>query len=167
MYSIITLFFDIALLKKGPQDVPASAVLARLIMLAYALVNFLILAMNGHWLDALLQVAIEIALLMAFTWAALYWARKPARVPQTVTALMGSDALISFCAIPAMATLTLHSSAIAFVVVVLMMLWHWVVTGHIFRHALSSSLVFGLGLAFLYILTSYQILSLLFPNVAE
>ena len=44
--------------------------------------------------------------------------------------------------------------------------WHWAVTGHIIRNALEQSLSFGLGLAFLYLLGSYQVMALLFPEVA-
>ena len=44
--------------------------------------------------------------------------------------------------------------------------WHWAVTGHIIRNALEKSLSFSLGLAFLYLLGSYQVMALLFPEVA-
>ena len=44
--------------------------------------------------------------------------------------------------------------------------WHWAVTGHIIHNALEQSLSFSLGLAFLYLLGSYQVMALLFPEVA-
>jgi len=45
--------------------------------------------------------------------------------------------------------------------------WHWAVTGHIIRNALEQDLSFSLGLAFLYLLGSYQVMALLFPEVAD
>ena len=55
---------------------------------------------------------------------------------------------------------------LAFSAMIGLMVWHWAVTGHIIRHALEKTLLFSLGLAFLYILGSYQVMALLFPEVS-
>ncbi len=167
MYALIKLFFDIAVLEKGPQDIPASPWLLRLLIPIYMAVNFLILLLSSEAVNALLQVIVEVALIILFSWCILFYTGKLPRFQQTTTALLGTDTLISLFAFPAIATLIGLGSALALVVVVLLMLWHWVVTGHIFRHALSQPLIFGLGIAFLYIVVSYQVMAFLFPEFAN
>lgn len=167
MYELIKLFFDISIFKKGPQDIPASRWLLRLLVPVYMGINYLILLLSSDPFSAFLQVTVEVLLVIVFAWGLMVYVGKPARYPQTACALLGTDALISLLASPAIATLIGQGSAGAFLVVVGMILWHWVVTGHILRHALSQPFIFGLGVAFLYILASYQVMALLFPELTE
>ncbi len=166
MYELMKLFYEIAIFKKGPQDVPASRWLFRLLVAVYMGINFLILNLSNDPFKALLQAAVEAMLIIVFAWSILRFFGKSERYLQTASALLGTDALLSLFALPAFATLIGQGSAPAFVVVVLLMLWHWVVTGHILRHALSRPLIFALGVAFLYILAAYQVMALLFPELA-
>lgn len=166
MYQLIVLFFEIAILRKGPQDVPAAPWLLRLLLPAYAVVNVLILLLNGDLSTALLQISVDFVLLAGFSWPLLYFAGKPARFRQTLCALIGTDTLISFFAIPAVASLSSQATDLAYIAMLLLMVWHWLVSGHIFRHALDKPLFFGLGLALLYILISSQVMALLFPVVS-
>jgi hypothetical protein len=48
-----------------------------------------------------------------------------------------------------------------------LIIWHWAVTGYILSKALEKTLSFSLGIAFLYLLGSYQVMALLFPEVAS
>ncbi|MCF6250310.1 MAG: hypothetical protein L3J75_03425 [Methylococcaceae bacterium] len=162
MYELIKLFFSICLLKKGPQDIPASIWLLRLLIIVYVCVNFLILIISTDVFNAVLQVFVEVLLILGLTWMILFFASKLARFQQTVSALMATDALISFLALPAMATLVGQGTAMAFFAIVLLMLWQWLVSGHIFNNALDQPFTFGLGIAFLYILFSYIVMDTLF-----
>ncbi|ATG88664.1 hypothetical protein [Methylomonas koyamae] len=166
MYQLIVLFFEITILRKGPQDVPAAPVVYRLVFVPYIGVNLLILLLDGSWSKAVAQIAVETALLVGFCYPLLYFAGKTARFPQTFTALLGTDAIISLCAIPAVASLQTQIGDFAFIAVMGMMLWHWLVNGHIFRNALDRPFLFGLALAFLYILISSQVMTLLFAGPA-
>ncbi len=97
----------------------------------------------------------------------LYLAGKLGRFYQALSAVLGTDALISFFALPGMATMeTGQGGLLVFLVMLGLIGWHWAVTGHIIRNALEKSLSFSLGLAFLYLLGSYQVMALLFPEVA-
>lgn len=159
MFEIIKLFYDIALFKKAPQDVPASKVLLRLVVCVYAIVSFLMLYISTHYFNAVLQVIAEIALVFVFCKGILYWVGKPQRYQQMFTALIGIDAMMSFFAIPALAALSMpQGSPLGLFSIVALMLWHWAITGHILRHALSQSFGFSLGIALLYIMSSYQIM---------
>lgn len=165
MYQLIVLFFEICILRKGPQDVPASPWLLRLMFVPYVLVNLLILLLDADWLHALIQIAVDIVLMIGFSYPLLYFSGKTARFPQTLTALLGTDTVISFCAIPAVASLSSQIGDVALIVMMGLMAWHWLANGHIFRHALDRPFLFGLALAFLYILISTQVMTLLFTEM--
>ncbi|MCK9397318.1 MAG: hypothetical protein M0Q44_17235 [Methylobacter sp.] len=167
MFEIIKLLFDICLFKKGPQDLPFSVWLLRLLAVADVIVSFLMVSLQAGLAVSLLQAIVSALLIVGFSWLMLYLARKRGRFHQTAGALLGTDAMISFFALPAMASMMIGTGALlAFIVTMGLMIWHWAVTGHIIRNALGQSLAFSLGLAFLYILGSYQVMALLFPEVA-
>jgi len=167
MFEVVTLLFDICLFKKGPQDLPPSAWLLRLLVVIDVIVSFLMVSIRTDWFNALLQAIVGALLIVGFCWLMLYLARKPERFYQTGGALLGADAMISFLALPGMASMMIGRGALlAFILTIALMIWHWAVTGHIFRNALGQTWTFSLGLAFLYVLGSYQVMALLFPEVA-
>lgn len=167
MYQLIVLFFGIAIFRKGPQDVPGSPWVLRLILPIYVAVNVLILLLNENWSTALSQVAVDFFLIVGFSWPLLYFSGKTARFRQTLCALLGTDTVISSFAIPAVASLNTQATDLAFIAMLALMLWHLMVGGHIFRHALDKPLFFGIGLALLYLLISSQVMALLFPVVSN
>ena len=168
MFEILQSLFDICLFKKRPQDLPYSLLLLQLLAIINAISSFLILYIRYDWLNSLLQSLVGIALVTGFSWIILYLYRKLPRFNQTTAALLGTDAVIGFFALPAMATMmTGHGELLAFIVMLGLIGWHWAIIGHIIRNALEQSLSMSLGLAFLYLLVSYQVMALLFPEVAE
>ncbi len=170
MFEILKLFYDIALFKKNPQDVPFSKALTQITLIGYALVSFLMFFMTSHFTKALLQVAIDVVVLITFTRLTLFIARKSERYEQTFCALLGTDMLISLYAIPPTASMMAPNGSIADLGVIVMiglLLWHWAVLGHIFRHALSESFSFGFGIGFLYLFSAYLVMGMLFPDVSS
>lgn len=168
MFELARIFYDITLFKKNPQDIPFSKSLTRIILIIYAVIDFLMQFMSSHLFTALLQMLADIVILMLFTRIALTWAHKSGRYQQTLCALLGTDALITFCAIPATAVMLVPSGELAvlgFFAMVALILWHWAVIGHILSHALSQHLSFGLGVALLYMMLAYQVMAVLFPPV--
>jgi hypothetical protein len=165
MYELSWLFFQIAIFKKGPQDVPASPLVLRLLVPVYVAVNYLILFLNGAVSSAILQIVADFTMIVLFCWPLLYFSGKPYRFPQTLAAMIGTDTIISFFALPAIATLNTHANDLARFSMFILVLWHWLVSGHILRHALDRSLFFGLGLALLYIMLSSQVMAALFPEI--
>ncbi len=166
MFDIIKLLFEICLFKKGPQDLPYSLWLLRLLLVVYIGIRILMLSIHFDWLNVLLQVIVDVILVAGFFWVILYLARKLGRFYQALSAVLGTDAMISFFALPGMATMETGHGEIWVVFVMLGLIgWHWAVTGHIIRNALDKSLSFSLGVAFLYLIGSYQVMALLFPEV--
>jgi hypothetical protein len=167
MFEVIKLLFDICLFKKGPQDLPPSVWLLRLLIVIDVIVSFLMVSIRTDWLNSLLQAIVGALLIVGFSWLMLYVSQKRERFYQTGCAILGTDALISFFALPGMASMMIGRGALlAFILTIALMIWHWAVTGYIFRNALGQTWTFSLGLAFLYILGSYQVMALLFPEVA-
>jgi len=167
MFDIIKLLFDICLFKKGPQDLPYSVWLLRILFIGYVGIRVLMLSIHFNWLTVLMQVIVEIVLVCGFFWLMLYLARKLGRFYQVISAVLGTDALISFFALPGMASMEAgQGGVLVFLVMIGLIGWHWTVTGHIIRNALEQTLSFSLGLAFLYLLGSYQAMAFLFPEVA-
>lgn len=168
MFEIIKLFFKICLLNKAPQDIPYSVWFFRITVAVNALISFLIMYISTGWWPALQQVSVGIVLIITITWIILLLASKTTRFYQTVTALFGTDALINLLAIPALATIaTGRAPDISNLVLIGLMVWHWLVSGHIFRHALSANLLFGLGVAMLYIISSNWVMLTLFPQILK
>jgi hypothetical protein len=95
MTDLIRLFTQIALLRRGPQDVPASALLLALTVCGYLGVNLLggaLLPPDAHWWQGLL-----IDTLFTLVWyvALLRLLGRPERILQTVTAVFGFQAVLS------------------------------------------------------------------------
>jgi len=166
MYAYLNLLFAICLFRKGPQDIPYSQALFRLSIVSYALVSYLLLQLSITSLQALLQVSVEIILVLIFGLVILSLSNKRPRFIQTVSALLGTDALISCAALPVIATLSIdNNNLLAFFTMLALMVWHWIITAHILRHALEQTFSFAMGIAFLYIFSTYQIMGVLFPSI--
>lgn len=163
--ALIRLFLEICLFTKGPQNVPGSRLLLCLALFAYALVGMLILLMNFDLLTSGLQVLVEAGLLAVFTLLALYLSGKTERWLKTMIALYGTDALVSILAIPVLLWLELNPDVLpVFLLLGALMLWHLVVVGHIFRHALAMPYPAGFVVAFAYTALSYRVVLYLFPH---
>jgi hypothetical protein len=164
MFEIIKLLFDICLFKKGPQNLPSSLGLLRTLVIVNVIVSSLMVSIHTGWFVSLLQAIVSVLLIVGFSWLMLYMERKRGRFYQTTNALLGTDALISFLAMPGMASMMIGRGALlAFIITIALMIWHWAVTGHIIRNALGQTWTFSLGLAFLYLLGSYQVMAFLNP----
>jgi hypothetical protein len=88
-------FLDIALWRKGPQDLPASAPLATLALIAYLSTGFL--RMRLFTLDrstALMFICIDALMLGAWLWLVLAFFGRRQRFVQTITATLGVGLLV-------------------------------------------------------------------------
>lgn len=164
MLALLRLFLDLCLLRQAPQDIPYSSTLLKVLFFVYAVVAFLALMPIDDPLKSLLEVGVEMSLISVFVWGLLAYAGKSARFTQVLCAFLGTDALISSFALPLIVAISLGQlSELAMVVLFGLMVWHWVVCGHIIRHALSLRLDVALGIAFLYSWGFYQLMNGLFP----
>jgi hypothetical protein len=95
MGEFIRLYAQIALLRRGPQDLPASPLLLVLTVGAFLAVNFAVssvLPPDGHWHESLL-----VATLFTLLWYVLLLrlAGRPERTLQTTTAVFGFQTVLA------------------------------------------------------------------------
>jgi hypothetical protein len=96
MTELLRLFTQIALMRKGPQDLPASPVLLALTIAGYfgvhVVVGTVLPPIQGPWINHLL-----LDIVFTFFWYALllYVVKKPERFLQTSTAVYGYQCVLS------------------------------------------------------------------------
>ena len=168
MSRLILIWFDICLLRAGPQELPASRELLALAMACYTLVSFILSLPEYPPVVAVKLALLDGALLMVFALTTLYLSGKFARLTQTLTALSGTGALLGLLALPVIQLLSsAHStgqpSPLAGMLWLLLFGWNLAVVAHIMRHALSTGLPLALGIAILYTLVAMQVIEAMFP----
>ena len=167
MFELVSILFSICLGKKTPQALPYSINLVFTLAIVDIAITFLALNINSDMGSAFAQAILGAVFINLLAWLSLQMVAKTARFYQTSCALLGTDALISFFAIPVMATFTLGQGGIIILLLMLgILFWQWLVVAHILKAALAQTLLFSLGLAFLYLLATYSISAVLFPQLA-
>jgi hypothetical protein len=166
--AIVNPFVQICLLRSGPQDLPTSGILLAITLTAYTVMSILLSKVYLSAPSALVSGVLDTALLVALTVILLYVQRRNARVVQTVTALAGTGAIITFVALPISGWLYGADQAAGeggFAVLLWLILtgWSLAVIGHIFRHALSVPYFVGLVLAMAFYWISISVFRALFP----
>jgi hypothetical protein len=98
MGEVLELFAQILVLRRGPQDLPASGLLLLLTLLGYVIVNCVSCAVfppTDNW-PALLLLDVVFLLL----WNAALLVRRPERILQTTTAVFGYQLLLAPLLVP-------------------------------------------------------------------
>lgn len=169
MSALIRFFIDLCLLRRGPQDLPTSAVLVKFLALVYLGVGVLVGAATGQgFVAALTQTLVDIGILLGLLYGGLRLAGRLPRLLQTAAALLGSGALLSLLVLVpmGMATGGEHPEMTGFAALLFLALLAWsiVVTGHILRHALDLPLAQGAMIAVAYNVLAYALLGALFSG---
>jgi len=165
---LVRLFAAICLLRAAPQELPASRLLLGFTLGLYLLFSWL-LAIPAYSQTRALQVALlDTALLVAFIQVLLYLLGRGTRILQPLTAMAGSGSLLGLLALPLVlwgqpSQADQQVSGLLLYVWLLVLVWNVLVAGHILRHALSTSLGIGTGVALLYALVSMQLVAAIFP----
>ncbi|MCF7985480.1 MAG: hypothetical protein K9L70_13840 [Thiohalocapsa sp.] len=161
--SILQFFLDLCMLRRNPQDLPASNALFGLV-LAAGLIGGLLLAVaaGASPLVGLGQTALDFLLMFAALHLALKLMSKPERFLQTATALVGADTLIGLVALTPISFVgpsPQESPELLLVGLVFLALvvWSVVVTGHILRHAFGLTLGQGAAIAIAFDVLSFVV----------
>lgn len=144
----LTTIWNIALLRAGPQDLPAggaSLLLAVTLYSGIALVSGLIDARS----TGLADMGVSVVLPLAAAAAVLALRGLTARFGQTVAALFGTGALISLVNIPLWFSAHTPIPAPLVALALVALFWSLAVDGHIWRNALECSYAAGLMVAVL------------------
>ncbi len=168
MYALFNLFLDICLFRKGPQDIPASAVLLKLCLLAYGASGFLVLLLGAPAPVALLQVLLDLVLLAGLLHLILLLGRHPSRFEQTLTALTGAGALIGLLALPLMHWIVRQGpggdTTLPWLLMLGLMVWSVAIIAHILRHALGTTVWAGAMYALGYTILSWTLAGWIGPQ---
>ncbi|MGM0594899.1 MAG: hypothetical protein ACQETD_10210 [Pseudomonadota bacterium] len=165
MAVLVRVVWQIALLRQGPQVLPAASVL-------------LWLSLGAHWLTgvllglftlppelAMLSALVGTLIMVALVHALLVLHRKQSRVVQTLTALAACETLLGLIAMPLSALFYAGGDigAIAGMFSLLLLGWNIAIAAHIFRHALAVSMGVGVLLAVGYTLVAISLGSYIVP----
>jgi hypothetical protein len=169
MRTVLWKLLEICLLRAGPQDLPGASRFMLLMLTGYFLVDLLIAQLSFSFGNAVGVSVLDVLLLAAFTQLLLRGMSKLERFNQTLAAMAGTGQLLGIVALPLIHGLNLAQaageSAPGFAILWLVVLvWSLLVLGHILRHALSVSLMMGVGFGVLYSLFSAMIVRAVFPE---
>ncbi len=158
---MLSILFNICLLRANPQDLPASRTWLGIAVGAYFLTGLIGMFTGLDWANALEVAVVSTVLLVAVMHTALLMRNLKPRVTQTLTALAGCGALLRVFAGAALGLL--HDVVPVLLLGLPFEIWTIVVYGHVLRHAFSISLPLGVSLAFLYMILSSLIVLAFLP----
>lgn len=164
-------FWSICTLQKGPQDLPVSGLLLAVVLLLGFLLDMINLsvALSSESLLTLASLAIVYVISLVTSLSAVMWImRYQQRILQTITALLGTGAIISAFAFPVLLILQRNPDepSIFGLFILAINLWNLAVSAHILRFALSVSMLMAGVLAFGYFLLGFKITSLFITPAA-
>jgi hypothetical protein len=171
MTEVLRLYGQIALLRKGPQDVPAAGLLLLLTVVAYVTVKVLMVLLlpllGGPWLRALL---VDAVFTLVWYWTLLRLLGRGARFVQTAAAIFGYRTVL--------APLTLASEWLvrrfgendtwqvpASVVYIMMAAWTITASGRVLHAALEWPMASCVALVILEFIAGWVLLYSLLPGL--
>lgn len=170
MLRLAKAFWDIALWRRSPEELPASVFLLCLVSAASAILEVLdALLPPAPAGEILTRVALSVALPLVFAWLVLAIARRRQRFLQTGTALIGVAVLADFVLYPLSSLLNFIGvdRPLALPVGVLLMaglIWYLLACANIWRAALGARLGFGAAISLAYLLLSMALEQQLLPK---
>lgn len=158
----LRLYLRLCLFMASPADLPARQTSLLLTLIAYVITGFVILGDQIAALTIIGHIAIELAVLSAFSYLVLRFQQRQERLLQTLSALIGSSLVISLISIPVMALLPNGGSVqdpapLTLQVNLLLLFWSLAVISLIFRRAFEIPTLAAGFLAFNYFLL-YELL---------
>ena len=169
MQALLKAFWDIALRRSDPSHLPDSMTLVVVTALAYAafsaIQSWMLFGMDA----LLLRTVADLAITALLLWLLLLIARRRHRFNQTVSAVLGTGALLSPFVILLLALKEPSGANYALALLVSVgsigvIVWYTFILGHIVRSALDTGIFTGMAVAVAYLVASAAILSRLFPT---
>ncbi len=149
MQLILKAFFDVILLRKGPEDIPRSALLLALVIGLAIVVNMLfdVMIETAYETDFSLEIATEIVKITSYVIVLMMFGLMN-RLMQTMTALIGCNAILGILSIGVlMLAQPLGIAELDGVLAWLVIFWLILVEGHIISRAVKLHLVTGIAMA--------------------
>lgn len=172
MLPILDAFLQIALRRRGPEDLPDSRFLLLVAGLAYVATQAILAASAYGSAGGLVRsLVLDLVLLCGCLWGLLRLSGHAPRYRQTLTAVFGTGALLSVCMVPFNYWLDVAGEpgkpALAPTLGLLAVVsWSLVVNGHIFSRALSRPFAAGLVISVAYFFLNYLVFAQFGPPPA-
>jgi hypothetical protein len=161
MKSIFLLFWRICLFQAGPDTVPASNIFTITVVALNAVVNIIVQLLLGaeqiNLLRATTLAIVSLAGTGALVWIVMALMSLNNRVQQTVTAMFGTDIIMTvLTSIAFLITGEINDTAAVFAIT-LLTLWSLMIYGFIFHRAMNIHIGFGIAMALFVVIFSVAI----------
>jgi hypothetical protein len=168
MKEVVRLYVQIALLRRGPQDLPASWLLLALTMCAYAAVNVLVSGLLPPGTGFPPQLAIDVLFTLAWYAALLQLTGRRERFLQTATAVFGFQSVLAPPLIVSEWLMKRFGQDTTWqlpitVAGLALVIWLIAANGHVVKAALDWSSATSVALVILQIVASQLLLLAFFP----
>jgi hypothetical protein len=168
MKELIQLFTQIALLRRGPQDVPASLFLLGMTIVGYFGINFLVSSLMPPIKGWPAHLAVDVVFTLVWYVVLLRLAGRSERTLQTTTAVFGFQAVLSPLLVISEWLMLRFAQDTTWqlpVALIWLMLVIWVIAAnsHVVKAALEWSSAASVFLVILQILAGQLVLFALFP----
>ena len=166
--TLLRIFVDLCLIKRGPKDVPDSTVLLKIVFFIYFLSGTMLLSSSIELSEAIIQSFIETVLVGLFIYLLVSFFQVKNRFNQAITAVYGSGALMTLLSVPYvfwMDGLVKNQGSIGVVglIVFFIVVWGFIVMANIIRETIQKSFSVSLLLTFSYLYLSYQVINIVYP----
>ncbi len=162
---LLKTIFDILLLRKGPDSLPRSWLVFYAALIASVLVSMVSTVVVFPDIVPMHDVTLLLAVLnVTFYFLVLYIAGYPARILQSLTAVLGADAMLTVLYLGGfLAVNLLAERSTALSLAVLISFWSVPVEGHIIARAIGRHWGIGIAIA----MASYILLMLTYWQLAD
>lgn len=168
--NLLRVFVDIALWKRGPQDLPASPVLLAAVIAIYAGLSVVLSAIAPNPDERVLaRLAIDTAFSLLWTGGLLLLFHRGARFLQTMTAMIGTavllEPLLTLVQTILMKLGQAHPLALpVMLILVVLLVWYLIINARILRSALEIPMLAAVLLTLLQAVCSYTLSINLLPS---
>ena len=171
MPRLILAFIEIALHRRGPEDLPASKFFFFMMLAAYLPVRWLVMKISpGEISHPVAALIVDAGFGLAFIWALLRAFEREARFRQTASALLGADILLNLLTIPPTFWLARIDAAdgdptIPVLILLFFSGWSIDIAGFVLSRALERPYVLAVLIMVGYVLLAFSLRATFFPPV--
>ena len=168
MLTLFATLIDIVRLKKGPDAIPYSPIVFGVVLALWLLAGVVAMMRSPEFTDRDLVIALGTGFaVLAFYAAIVVAAGHRPRVQQTISAVLGCGALLTFLFIASDALLApLLDPSLAGLIATLILLWSIPVEGHIVARAIERPWFVGFAAALSAFVLQYVLYAMLNPQIA-
>ncbi|MFC1749286.1 hypothetical protein ACFL2V_10820 [Pseudomonadota bacterium] len=154
MNSVITLFWNICRFRAAPQDLPTSASLLWMMVIAHVIIGTCAAGVHLSPGPALASAILNVGVLAGVVRLTLWVRELDVRMNQTLTSILGTGILFGLILVPLLwwqlSYEDIRQALLPSFFGVALFVWQLAVIGHILRHAVNVAFYVGVGLAILY-----------------